>query len=186
MAAKKKPVRNELNLVYRKVSELVPYERNAKIHEDYDIDVIAENIKRLKFKVPFVIDSNNVIVCGHGRRLALIKLGREDEEFPCVLADDLSPQELELMRISENNSSEKAGYDYEIFDSILAGLKDSDFDLPALGFDNFDDVSDADEEEAEEPVVDVDCDTGTETTTCDTPEDKKTIVCPHCGKSFEV
>ncbi len=181
----KKPIRNELNLVYRKISDLVPYEKNAKIHEDYDVDVIAENIKRLKFKVPFVIDSNNVIVCGHGRRLALIKLGRENEEFPCVLADDLTPEEIELMRISENNSSEKAGYDYEVYDSILSELKEFDFDLPALGFDNFDEATDDEEMPQEAPEED-DGDTEVPDPIDTTPEDKKTIVCPHCGKIIEL
>lgn len=185
MVAKKK--KNELKIVYRKVTDLVPCEYNAKIHEDYDIGVIAKNIETMGFLVPFIIDKDNVIVCGHGRRLAIMKLGRENEEFPCVYADDLTPEQIDTFRLSENISNEKAGYDYEIFDEVLGRLKDLGVDLPPLGFDNFDDVMEDDDPEppVEAPqngpgdikAVEVDDDTGT---------GKETIVCPHCGKVIEL
>lgn len=190
--------RNTLKIVYRRASELKESPRNAKIHGDYDVGVLANNIDEVGFKVPFVIDRDGVLICGHGRKLALERLGRADEEYPCVYADDLTPEQADLFRLSENMSSDKAGYDFDKLDEELERLKDiCDFDLGSFGFDEFDSVTggpDADDGEVDDDdVPDVDPHPRV-------PRDElgigdaydprqgatRRVTCPHCGLEFDV
>ena len=121
-----------ITIVPRKVSELVPYEKNPrKISEDA-INAVAESIQEFGFKNPILIDKNNVIVAGHTRRLASLKLGLE--EVPCVVVDDVSPQQIKALRLADNKTNELAGWDFGELDLELADL--GDFDMERFGFDD--------------------------------------------------
>lgn len=124
-----------ITIVPRKVSELVPYEKNPRKISEEAINAVAESIKEFGFKNPILIDKNNVIVAGHTRRLASLKLGLE--EVPCVVVDDLTPQQIKALRLADNKTNELADWDFGELDLELEGLLDMDmerfgFDLPEL------------------------------------------------------
>ena len=126
---------NLITIVPRKVTELVPYEKNPRKISEEAINAVAESIKEFGFKNPILIDKNNVIVAGHTRRLASLKLGLE--EVPCVVVDDLTPQQIKALRLADNKTNELAGWDFGELDLELEGLEDMDmerfgFELPEL------------------------------------------------------
>lgn len=125
-----------MNIVQRSPFDLIPYEKNAKKHSKQQIGRVAESIRRYGFKQPVVIDRENVIVIGHCRVLAAqeIKL----DEVPCVLADDLTPEQIRELRLVDNKTNE-SGWDSDLLAMELADLN---VDLSDFGFDaiNSDDV----------------------------------------------
>ena len=88
---------------YRNPIELIPYANNAKIHTSEQIDLIAWQIYKFGFDQPIVINHHNVILKGHGRREAAIKLGMK--EVPCVVREDLDEMEQIASRIGDNKSA---------------------------------------------------------------------------------
>ena len=86
-----------MNVTNRPVSELIPYERNTKQHDKTQIANVAESIKQFGFVQPVVVDKDGVIVIGHCRVLAAKKLGMK--EVPCVCVDDLTPEQVNALRI---------------------------------------------------------------------------------------
>lgn len=120
-----------LNIINLDINKLIPYINNPRNNENA-IDKVASSIKEFGFKVPIVIDKNNVIVNGHTRLLASKKLGLK--EVPCVIADDLSEAQIKAFRIADNKVSEYASWDEELLKIELEQLEDmnfsmSDFDL---------------------------------------------------------
>lgn len=124
-----------ITIVSRKVSELVPYEKNPRKISEEAINAVAESIKEFGFKNPILIDKDNVIIAGHTRRLASLKLGLD--RVPCVVVDDLSPQQIKALRLADNKTNELADWDIGELDLELADLLDMDmgrfgFELPEL------------------------------------------------------
>lgn len=113
----------------RFIKDLKMYENNPRNNDEAVVDV-AKSIKEYGFKVPMVIDKNNIIVCGHTRYKACLQLGIE--QVPCVIADDLTDEQITAFRIVENKTNETATWDaaklYEELQKIDA-LDLSDFDL---------------------------------------------------------
>ena len=121
-----------MNIVKMKVSELIPYINNPRNNENA-VDKVASSIKEFGFKVPIVIDKNNVIVNGHTRLLDSKKLGLE--EVPVIVADDLSDAQIKAFRIADNKVSEYATWDEELLKLELEQLEEMDFDLDNLSID---------------------------------------------------
>lgn len=137
-----------MNIVQRKVSELVPYSKNAKKHDKTQIANVAESIKQYGFVQPLVIDKDSVIDIGHCRALAAKKLGMET--VPCVCVDDLTPEQVRKLRIVDNKSNE-SDWDLELLAEDISDLDFSDFDF-GFGFDEDElDEEKTSEEAAEEP-----------------------------------
>ncbi len=84
------------------LADLHPYEKNPR-RNDNAVDTVANSIRTFGFKVPLVIDKDNVIVCGHTRYKAAQKLGLDS--VPCVAADDLSPAQVKAFRLADNKVS---------------------------------------------------------------------------------
>lgn len=76
---------NKIQIVYKKTNELVPYENNPR-NNDGAVKYVKNSIKKFGFKVPIVVDKNNVVVAGHTRLKASQELGLE--EVPCIIAED--------------------------------------------------------------------------------------------------
>ena len=112
-----------------KVGELIPYENNPR-KNDAAVDAVAESIRRFGAKVPIIIDRNNVIVAGHTRRAAAIKLGMET--FPVIMADDLTDEQIRAFRLADNKTGELAEWDFEKLEEELRAL--DDIDMETLGF----------------------------------------------------
>lgn len=133
----------------RKTSELIPYEKNPRKNEAA-IEPVAASIKEFGFKVPIVIDTNNVIVAGHTRHAAAQRLGLE--EVPVIVADDLTPAQIKAYRLADNKTAELADWDFELLDDELSEI---DFNMTQFGFEDTDfdwaDVADISNENYEEP-----------------------------------
>ena len=114
---------------WRDPHELVPYQRNAKIHDDKQVKNIANSIRRFGWQQEAVITSDNVLVIGHGRRLAAIKLGCKipvkviDKE-----ADDLTDKDIRELRIADNLTNESP-WDLDLLNGELAELDMDGFDF---------------------------------------------------------
>lgn len=118
-----------MNVVTMKVSDLIPYENNPR-KNDKAVKYVAESIKQFGFKVPIVIDSNNSVVCGHTRLKACKKL--QINEVPCIIADDLTEEQIRAFRVADNKVSEQAEWDFELLNEEINAL--SDFDFEDFGF----------------------------------------------------
>lgn len=128
-----------------KLDELIPYEKNPRIN-DKAVKYVAESIKEFGFKVPIVIDKNNVIVAGHTRYKASIELGLT--EVPCIIADDLTEEQVKAFRLADNKVGEIAEWDFELLAEELQEI--DDLDMEAFGFE-----MPKNDEEVEEDEYDV-------------------------------
>lgn len=110
----------------RKLSSITAYGKNAKKHDKTQINNVAESIKQYGFVQPIVVDRGGVIVIGHCRALAAKKLGME--EVPCVCVDDLTPEQVNALRLVDNKSNE-SDWDFDLLAVELPGLDLSAFDF---------------------------------------------------------
>lgn len=140
-----------MEIVNKKVDDLVPYENNPRFNDDA-VEFVANSIKEFGFKVPIVIDKNNVIVAGHTRYKASMELGLE--EVPCIVADDLTDEQVKAFRLADNKVSEKASWDFELLDEELDDILNINMD--DFGFDNvgidWNNIPELDEHIYEEPT----------------------------------
>lgn len=121
-----------MNIVERKLSEITPYENNPRRNDDA-VPLVANSIKEFGFKQPIVIDKDGVIVAGHTRYLAAKKL--KLKTVPCVIADDLTEEQVKAYRLADNKVSEAAEWDFELLDNELNGI--FDIDMEDFGFFDF-------------------------------------------------
>ena len=126
---------DKLKIVYKKLDDLTPYENNPRLN-DNAVDAVAKSIEEFGFKVPIVIDKDGVIVAGHTRLKAAKQLAID--EVPCIIADDLSSEELKAFRLADNKVSELAGWDWDKLEEELEELKMSDIEIKELGFEEND------------------------------------------------
>lgn len=156
-----------MEIIYKKLDELKPYENNPRFNDDA-VELVAKSIKEFGFKVPMVIDKDGTIITGHTRYKASLELGLE--EVPCIIADDLSEEQLKAFRLADNKVSEKAEWNYELLDDELKDILD--INMEDFGFTNMEDI-DIDSFFEDAPDIQKE-------------EKKNTITCPYCNKEFEV
>lgn len=155
-----------MNIIEKKLDELREYEDNPR-HNDSAVDAVAASIEKFGFKVPIIIDADGVIIAGHTRRKAALKLGLD--KVPCVVADDLTEEQIKAFRLADNKTGELAGWDFEKLEKELAEL--SEIDMSEFGFVMNDDVD----------IDDFFVDDETEKK----EKEPKRIQCPYCGEWFE-
>lgn len=119
-------------IVMKKICEIKPYIRNPR-KNDKTVDVLVKIIPKVGFNVPLVIDKKGVIVKGHSRFKAAIKLGME--EIPCIVTD-ADEEAIKLDRIADNRVSEfsewlSEGLAHEL-DMITLDIGDLEFNIPTL------------------------------------------------------
>lgn len=122
----------KLKIEYRKVSELLPYARNARTHSDAQVSQLAASIKEFGFNNPVAIDADGMILCGHGRVMAAQKLHMA--EVPTVCLSHLSDTQVKAYILADNKLALNAGWDNDMLKVELEDLKDLDFDLNLTGF----------------------------------------------------
>lgn len=110
-------------------SELIPYENNPR-HNDGAVDAVAESIKQFGFKVPIVIDKDNIIIAGHTRHKAALKLGLD--AVPVIRADDLTDEQVRAFRLADNKTAELAEWDESMLEEELAAI--DGIDMADFGF----------------------------------------------------
>ena len=116
------------------LDRLIPHARNARTHSDAQVAQIAGSIAEFGFVNPVLVGDDGVIVAGHGRIMAARKLGLE--QAPVIVLAHLSPTQRRALMIADNQIASNSGWDDEMLAIELAALKDEDFDLDLLGFDD--------------------------------------------------
>ena len=110
----------EMKIEYIPLEKIKPYENNPRINDDA-VKYVANSIKEFGFKVPIIIDENNVIVAGHTRLKAAKKLGFE--KVPCIRADDLTENQIKAFRLADNKVGEIATWDFNSLAVELANIE---------------------------------------------------------------
>ena len=119
------------------INKIIPYENNPR-NNDEAVEPVMNSIKEFGFKIPMVIDENNVIVAGHTRYKAAKKLNLK--EVPCIVADDLNEEQIRAFRLADNKVSEIATWDYNILNFELENILDLDMTMFDFEIENIDDT----------------------------------------------
>lgn len=120
-----------MKIIEKKIEEIKPFEKNAKIHDKKQITLLKENIKRFGFTTPLLISDDNEVIAGHGRLIAVKEL--DYKTVPCVLMSGLTKEEISALRLADNQINAMTGNDMNLVIEELKGLSDEMFDL--TGFD---------------------------------------------------
>ena len=154
------------------IEQVKPYEKNPR-RNDKAVEAVARSIREFGFRQPIVVDKDGVIVVGHTRYKAALKLGLK--QVPVHVAADLTPQQARAYRLADNRTAEAAEWDVDLLPIELGELRDGGADLKLLGF--------TDKELAEYLR---EFDTDLEGDDADADEAADTIRCPKCGHEFPV
>ena len=138
-----------MEIVYKKVNDLIPYINNSRTHSEEQVNQIVASINEFGFTNPLLIDEKDNIIAGHGRLLASKKL--KMEEVPCIVLSGLTEAQKKAYIIADNKMALNAGWNEELLKIELENLKELDFDLDLTGFnvDELDDILGKNEEEKE-------------------------------------
>lgn len=156
------------------VSELVPYGNNPRIISEDAVEKVAESIKEFGFQVPIVVDKDKVVVAGHTRLKAAQKLGLK--KVPCVVADDLTPEQVKAYRLADNKTAEASTWDWMKLDGELEainGIMMNGFGFPEVEEDTGGIAG------GEQEIND-----GAELSTGDFGDKEFELTCPECGFKF--
>lgn len=126
------------------INKLIPYEKNAKIHTPEQIEQIKNSIKEFGNNDPIAVDSNNVIIEGHGRVLALKELGYKEVEI--IRLSHLSEEQKKAYILAHNKLTMNTDFDLALLSDELDFLKDTDIDMSDFGFDLEEDLLEEDED----------------------------------------
>lgn len=119
-----------MEIIYKKLADLTPYQKNPRKNDDA-VKSVKASIKEFGFKVPIIIDANDIIVAGHTRYKAAKSL--KLEEVPCIIADDLTDEQVKAFRLADNKVGELAEWDGDLLTEEISGILD--IDMSNFGFD---------------------------------------------------
>lgn len=131
-----------MQIVRKRISDLKEYDNNPR-ENDHAVEAVANSIKEFGFKVPIIVDSNNVIIAGHTRLKAAISLGLT--EVPCIVASDLTPEQVKAFRLADNKVGEIATWDLEKLKLELENI--GGLDMSLFGFDMEPDIDEVFEDD---------------------------------------
>src|SRR6516164_4898263 len=120
-----------MNIEMRPIASIRPYDNNPR-HNDAAVDAVAASIREFGFRQPIVVDEDGVIIVGHTRYKAALKLGLE--EVPAHVAKGLSPAQAKAYRLADNQTATLSQWDDDKLPLELAQLQQMDFDLNLTGF----------------------------------------------------
>ena len=163
------------------LASIIPYPNNARTHGTAQIELLAGSIQEFGFDQPIVLDSNNVIVKGHGRYQAAKRLGLET--VPAIVVEDLSPAQVRASRIADNRIAELSNWDRELLESEIDILIEDGFDVSLLGFGDEDDMSLPGEVGGDTRTVGLEP-MDSSTKEINTDDFKLDHECPRCGFEF--
>ena len=156
-----------MKIINLELTKLKPYQNNPRINDDA-VEYVKESIKEFGFKVPIIIDKNNEIIAGHTRLKAAKEL--KLEEVPCIIADDLTEEQVKAFRLADNKVSEKAEWNFELLESELAEIIDIDMKEFGFGIEETEEIINKNKEVQFEAFDD----------------EKFDCKCPKCGFVFNV
>ena len=141
-----------MQIINLQTDSLKPYPGNPR-NNSSAVPYVANSIQAFGFKVPLVIDSNYVVVCGHTRLEAAKSLGLD--QVPCIIADDLTPEHIKAFRLADNKVSELSEWDSDLLDLEIGDPTDFDIDMSDFGFlDEIDSILGGEEASEDEAVKD--------------------------------
>lgn len=158
-----------MQIVEKKINEIKPYAKNPR-KNDEAVEYVAKSIKEFGFKVPIVIDKNGVIVAGHTRHKAAKQLGLKT--VPCIIADDLSEEQIKAFRLVDNKTAEFSHWDFDLLELEINDVNKINLEDYAFKIYN----TDFDEDKLDDLFKDAP----------DKEKQPKQIQCPHCGEWFEI
>lgn len=120
-----------MNVIMKKIDEITPYDNNPRNNKEA-IEYVMNSIQQFGFKVPIIIDTNNIIVSGHTRYEASKRLNLK--EVPCVVIEDLNEQQIKAFRIADNKVAERAEWDWDKLADELDSIVD--IDMEEFGFED--------------------------------------------------
>ena len=151
----------EMNVIDVPITEIIPYENNPRRNQKA-VDAVANSIKEFGFKNPIIVDEDMVIIAGHTRRLAAIKLGLQS--VPVIIARDLTEEQVRAYRLADNRVASFSTWDEEKLKEEIADI--NNIDLSDFGF----------KQDAIASIF---------TEKQDNQDGKKTHFCPKCGFSWK-
>lgn len=116
------------------VERLIPYARNPRTHTEEQVAQIAASIAEFGFVNPVLVGADGIIIAGHARVMAARKLGLA--EAPVIVLDHLSEAQRRALVIADNRLAQNAGWDEEMLRVELEALREDDFNLALLGFED--------------------------------------------------
>ena len=117
-----------MNILQLPLGDIHPYKNNPR-KNDKAVDAVAASIQQYGFLVPLVISADHVIITGHTRYKAAGRLGMKT--VPCVIADELTEEQIKAFRLVDNKVGELAEWDVDLLPLELADIAQ---DLSAFGF----------------------------------------------------
>lgn len=111
-----------------RLSEIEPYKKNAKKHDETQIKNVMQSIKEFGVVQPIVVDRNNTIIIGHCRYEAMKRLGYDELQEDWVKVVDLSEEEAEKLRLLDNKLNESE-WDLELLKDLVPSIDFSDFEV---------------------------------------------------------
>ena len=117
---------NKEQIVYKKTSDLMLNPKNPR-KNDKAVDTVIKSIEKYGFKNPLIVDTSGVVYCGNTRLKAAIKMGLE--EVPCIVADDLTEEQIREFALIDNKSNEIADWDLDLLEEELNELDMSEWDF---------------------------------------------------------
>lgn len=108
----------QIKIEYLPIESLKPYENNPRKNDDA-VRYVMNSIKEFGFKVPIIITKDKEIVAGHTRLKAAKRL--KLETVPCIVADDLTPEQIKAFRLADNKVAEFAEWDFDVLSEELRG-----------------------------------------------------------------
>ena len=182
-------------IVKRKISQLIPYERNPRTHPDTQIEQLKNSILEWGWTIPVLIDERNNLIAGHGRLFAAQLIGMKD--VPCIVAEGWSDEQKKAYVIADNKLAEGGAWDNDILYEELNELLEADFDIDLLAIDV--EINDAAFVPAVEPVSVgknvTSGDVGKASTglgaqikslSRDKSDSAVEVICPHCAETFKI
>lgn len=139
-----------MEIVWKGLNEITPYANNPR-NNSTSIDRVAASIKEFGFKVPIVIDASGTIAAGHTRYEAAKRLNWE--KVPCIIADDLTSEQIKGFRLADNKVGEASEWDFEKLGEELDGI--FDIDMEQFGFDLELEEEPSETAEEEDPFSDI-------------------------------
>lgn len=121
-----------LNIIYKDVESLIPYENNSRTHSEFQIKQIIESIQEFGFTNPILLDGENGVIAGHGRLQAAKEL--EIEQVPTIELSHLTPEQKSAYVIADNKLALNAGWDRDLLVFEMQKLQDAAYDLGLTGF----------------------------------------------------
>lgn len=175
----------EKEFLRMKLADLVPYENNPR-HNEEAVDATIASMQQCGNIDPIEVDENNVILSGHTRRLALLKMGYEESDV--IRVTGLTDLQKRKYRILANKTNEFAGWDFDKLEMELDGLdfEGFDFGLDFLNDDPSDYFSNEPQGKHESRSEGSSSNTVENTTVIESEsgEENEPIQCPHCGQWF--